>query len=141
MTSARAGRAALPATLRVLAAKARARSMRVARHAGHTPDQIARACALPVDYIAVGPVFGTHTKETGYAPVGLSLVSEAQRQADGADARPVVAIGGITLDTAPAVMDAGASAVVVISDLLRGGDPGARVRAYLSALGEMPSRV
>ena len=107
----------------------------------HTPDQIARACALPVDYIAVGPVFGTHTKETGYAPVGLSLVSEAQRQADGADARPVVAIGGITLDTAPAVMDAGASAVVVISDLLRGGDPGARVRAYLSALGEMPSRV
>ncbi len=102
----------------------------------HTPDQIARACTLPVDYIAVGPVFGTHTKDTGYAPVGLALVADARRRADAADARPVVAIGGITLDTARATIEAGASAVVVISDLLRGGHPGARVRAYLSALDE-----
>jgi len=103
----------------------------------HTPDQIARACALPVDYIAVGPVFGTHTKDTGYTPVGLALVAEARRQADASGARPVVAIGGITLDTARATIEAGAGAVVVISDLLRGGNPAGRVRAYLSALDEV----
>jgi thiamine monophosphate synthase len=47
-----------------------------------------------------------------------------------------VAIGGISLRTAPEVVAAGADAVVVISDLLNGGLPAARVRQYLAALGE-----
>jgi thiamine monophosphate synthase len=47
---------------------------------------------------------------------------------------PVVAIGGITLETAPEVLEAGAAAVAVISDLLVGGDPARRVEAYLRAL-------
>lgn len=103
----------------------------------HTPDQIDAACALPVTYLAVGPVFATPTKATGYAPVGTALVAEARRRIDAAGGPPLVAIGGISLQTAPDVVAAGADAVVVISDLLRGGDPGARVRAYLSALGEV----
>lgn len=102
----------------------------------HTPAQIDDACQLPVDYIAVGPVFGTHTKETGYAPVGTSLVADARRRADAAGGRPLVAIGGITLDRAVEVVTAGADAVVVISDLLAGGDPEARARAFLRLLGE-----
>jgi len=102
----------------------------------HTPAQIASACQLPVDYVAVGPVFGTNTKATGYEAVGLDLIAEARRQADAADGRPIVAIGGITLERAPSVLAAGADAIVVISDLLVTGDPAARARAYLQAVGE-----
>lgn len=98
----------------------------------HTLAQIEAAVAEPVSYIAVGPVFGTRTKATGYDAVGLELVAAAAQRARGL---PVVAIGGITLDTAPAVLAAGASAVAVISDLLAGGDPARRVAAYLRALG------
>jgi thiamine-phosphate pyrophosphorylase len=96
----------------------------------HTTDQIEQASGEPVSYIAIGPVFGTRTKETGYDAVGLTQVTEAARRSKGL---PIVAIGGITLDTATAVWRAGASSVAVISDLLEGADPAGRVRAYLRA--------
>lgn len=102
----------------------------------HTTEQIDLACAQPVDYIAVGPVYGTQTKATGYAPVGTALVAEARRRIDAGGGRPLVAIGGITLASAVEVIAAGADAVVVVSDLLGKGPPAARVRAYLQALGE-----
>jgi thiamine-phosphate pyrophosphorylase len=94
----------------------------------HTNEQIESASGEPVSYIAIGPVFGTRTKDTGYDAVGLARVTEATRRSRDL---PVVAIGGITLDTAASVWAAGASGVAVISDLLEGGDPAARVRAYL----------
>lgn len=94
----------------------------------HTLDQITAAAAEPVDYIAIGPVFGTATKDTGYQPVGLDLVKAA---AAGSAGRPVVAIGGITLGNAGAALAAGAASVAVIADLLAGDDPGARIRQYL----------
>ena len=97
----------------------------------HTIDQVDKATLEPASYIAIGPVFGTTTKETGYDAVGLALVSAAAARAKG---RPVVAIGGITLQRAPSVIAAGASAVAVISDLLITNDPQGRVRAYLQAL-------
>lgn len=97
----------------------------------HTIDQVDKATLEPASYIAIGPVFGTTTKETGYDAVGLALVSAASACAKG---RPVVAIGGITLQRAPSVIAAGASAVAVISDLLTTNDPQGRVRAYLQAL-------
>jgi thiamine-phosphate pyrophosphorylase len=97
----------------------------------HTIDQIDKAMLEPASYIAIGPVFGTTTKETGYDAVGLALVSAASARAQG---RPVVAIGGITLQRVPSVIAAGASAVAVIGDLLATNDPQGRVRAYLQAL-------
>jgi thiamine-phosphate pyrophosphorylase len=96
----------------------------------HSEAQIDAARLEPIDYLAIGPVFATGTKATGYEAVGLAAVTSAR--ARGA-ARPVVAIGGITLETAPRVIEAGAAAVAVITDLL-GADPEARVRQYLSAL-------
>lgn len=102
----------------------------------HTTAQIAEACQSPLDYLAVGPVFGTHTKATGYDAVGLELVAQARRQGDAAGGVPVVAIGGITLARTAAVIDAGAAAVVVISDLLSTGAPEARAGEFLRALGE-----
>ena len=97
----------------------------------HTIAQVEAAAAEPVDYVAVGPVFGTRTKATGYEAIGLPMVTAAAARAAG---RSIVAIGGITLETAPAVIEAGARAVAVISDLLVGGDPSARVAAYLRAI-------
>ncbi len=99
----------------------------------HTIDQIDAAVMEPVCYVAVGPVFGTATKVTGYEAVGLERVrASAERAA--AHSLPLVAIGGITLERAADVLDAGANSVAVISDLLKTGDPEARVRAYLDRL-------
>jgi thiamine-phosphate pyrophosphorylase len=101
----------------------------------HTRDQVEAAADAGPDYVAVGPVYGTSTKATGYDPVGLDLVRQAARvHGAGPVTRPVVAIGGITLDRARQVLEAGATAVAVISDLMTDGDPAARVRRYLEAL-------
>jgi thiamine-phosphate pyrophosphorylase len=97
----------------------------------HTIEQVRAACTEPVSYIAVGPVFGTSTKDTGYQAVGLDLVSAAARAAGPI---PIVAIGGIKLENARSVLDAGAAAVAVISDLLTNGDPQGRIAAYVQAL-------
>jgi len=93
----------------------------------HDEAQILRALREPISYLAVGPVFGTRTKATGYDAVGLDLVRAARRLAG---ELPIVAIGGITLDNAGSVLDAGATAVAVITDLLAGDDPAARVASY-----------
>jgi thiamine-phosphate pyrophosphorylase len=97
----------------------------------HTVAQIEAALREPITYLAVGPVFGTTTKDTGYSAVGLGLVSTAARLAG---AIPVVAIGGITLETALSVLEAGATSVAVIGDLLMHGNPQGRVAAYLQRL-------
>jgi thiamine-phosphate pyrophosphorylase len=95
----------------------------------HGEQQIADAVAGSASYIAVGPIFTTSTKDTGYTARGLHLVRHAA-----AAGRPVVAIGGITLDRAPDVIRAGATAVAVISDLLAHGDAEGRTRQFLAAL-------
>ena len=99
----------------------------------HTMEQVDRAVLDPVTYVAIGPVFGTATKATGYEPIGLGMVREAARRA-AARGLPLVAIGGITLENAGSVLDAGAASVAVISDLLATGDPEARARAFVDRL-------
>jgi thiamine-phosphate diphosphorylase len=103
----------------------------------HTRAQVDAALGEAAGYLGVGPVFRTATKETAYDPVGLDLIRYAAAAAR-RSARPpvpVVAIGGVTLERAAEVIDAGASALAVISDLLTTGDPEARVRAYVERLG------
>jgi thiamine-phosphate pyrophosphorylase len=99
----------------------------------HSVAQIDHAVTQPIDYLAIGPVFGTASKNTGYDAVGLRLVEEAAKRAK-PRGLPVVAIGGITLDRAADVIAAGADAVAVIADLLATGDPRARVSQYLDKL-------
>jgi thiamine-phosphate pyrophosphorylase len=98
----------------------------------HTSEQWMAAIKEPVSYIAIGPAFGTGTKDTGYQAVGLETVRRASVAA-AQSGLPTVAIGGITIDNARSVIDAGAASVAVISDLLR-GDPEARCRALLRIL-------
>jgi thiamine-phosphate pyrophosphorylase len=94
----------------------------------HNESQADEALQTTASYIAVGPVFGTGTKDTGYGPRGLELVSYAANRG-----KPVVAIGGMTLIRAPIVARAGASSLAVISDLLA-GDPEEKVRRFIAAL-------
>lgn len=98
----------------------------------HTVTQIEAAVREPVSYVAIGPVFGTTSKDTGYDAVGLERVAIATQLAGSI---PVVAIGGITIENASSVIAAGAASVAVIGDLLAGGDPERRVRAFLQSLG------
>jgi len=102
----------------------------------HTREQIDRALESPASYVAVGPIFATNTKATGYDARGLDLVSYAAGRG-----KPVVAIGGITLPRAPQVIAAGAHAVAVITDLLEDGDVERRVRAFGRALPPRPFKV
>lgn len=81
----------------------------------HSVEQAIEALKLPVDYIAVGPVFATKTKQNPEKTVGLAGV-ERVRKAIGNF--PLVAIGGITLENAARVFSAGADSLAVIGDLL-----------------------
>ena len=98
----------------------------------HTQEQWLAAVREPVTYIAIGPVFGTGTKETGYEAIGVETVRRASDAAS-QSGLPTVAIGGITIDNARAVLDAGAASVAVITDLVK-GDPEKRARAFLRSL-------
>jgi thiamine-phosphate pyrophosphorylase len=97
----------------------------------HTDAQVAIAVTKRVSYVAVGPVFGTRTKETGYDAVGLEFVQRAAVVVH-AVGLPLVAIGGIDVTRARAVLDAGADSVAVISDLVGHtlGETKARVEAW-----------
>jgi thiamine-phosphate pyrophosphorylase len=99
----------------------------------HTPEQLETALHLPVSYIAIGPVFTTDTKTTGYTGLGLEAVRRAAART-GERGVPLVAIGGVTLETAPEIIRAGAGTVAVINDLVAAGHPASRVRAYLARL-------
>ena len=101
----------------------------------HSREQVRAAAKMAVDYIALGPIFGTSTKDTGHREVGVLLVRDAAAMLqDSGSTTPIVAIGGITLERAAGVIRAGAASVAVISDLLSTGNPEIRVRDYLSAL-------
>ena len=98
----------------------------------HSREQWEPALQMPISYVAVGPIFGTTTKQTGYDAVGLETVRQIAHAA-AACGVPTVAIGGITIANANSVIDAGAASVAVISDLLK-GDPETRCREFLRAL-------
>ena len=96
----------------------------------HDRAQLAAAAASGADYVAVGPVFATASKDRPDPVVGLDLVRAARRMT----ALPLVAIGGITAANAGDVIAAGASGVAVISALLRAPDPGEAFRGLTAAL-------
>jgi thiamine-phosphate pyrophosphorylase len=100
----------------------------------HNVEQAARAALMPVDYVAIGPVFATASKENPDPTVGLEGVRRA-REAVGP--LPLVAIGGIRPADARAVIEAGADAVAVIGALYADSDAALisdRTRELLRAL-------
>ncbi len=97
----------------------------------HTVEQLRKAAGTSADYIAVGPVFATASKANPDPVIGTEFIRRVRALTD----KPIVAIGGITLENAAAVVDAGADCVAVISDILRAADRGRRARQYLELLG------
>jgi thiamine-phosphate pyrophosphorylase len=95
--------------------------------------QLLEGLASPVDYVAFGPVFPTTTKQTSAAPIGIEGVRRFRAQA-GAGAL-LVAAAGITLESAQAVLEAGASAVAVSAAIFKRDDPAAEFRRWISLLG------
>ncbi|HYP27937.1 MAG TPA: thiamine phosphate synthase [Blastocatellia bacterium] len=96
----------------------------------HSLEQALRADSAPVDYIAVGPVFQTSTKENPDPVVGLGGVRAVKDKVS----KPLVAIGGITLESSRRVIEAGADSLAIISDLYSTGEIAERVRRYFVTL-------
>ncbi len=93
----------------------------------HNESQVKEAEATSADYIAVGPIFPTSTKQQADPVVGLELI----RKARSITRKPLVAIGGITVQNAEQVWRAGADSVAVARDLMAAEDPAAQAREYL----------
>ena len=94
----------------------------------HNPEQIEEADRTSADYLAIGPVFSTSSKDKPDPVVGL----EGVRRARLLTRKPLVAIGGITRANAASVIEAGADSVAVISDLLR--EPGKSAEEFFRIL-------
>ncbi|HEV2490166.1 MAG TPA: thiamine phosphate synthase [Candidatus Acidoferrales bacterium] len=94
----------------------------------HNLEQFRAANLTSANYIAVGPIFCTSTKEKPDPVVGTEFIREARKLSR----KPIVAIGGITLERAAEVYEAGADSIAVARDLLRAPDPGARAKEFLA---------
>ena len=94
----------------------------------HSLEQSQLAMATSADYIAVGPIFPTATKETPDPVVGLELIRAARQLTR----KPLVAIGGITVQSAESVYRAGADSIAVVSDLLSAPNPALRAEEYIA---------
>ena len=97
----------------------------------HNLEQFQRAATSSADYIAVGPIFETGTKSNPDPTVGTEFIREVRPLTD----KPIVAIGGITLERAAGIIESGADSVAVISDILGAPEPGKRARQYIDLLG------
>jgi thiamine-phosphate pyrophosphorylase len=98
----------------------------------HSLAQLEEADRSSADYIAFGPIFETKSKEKPDPVVGLEGLAEARKLTR----KPLVAIGGITLEQARHAIDSGADSIALINALMAGPDPGECARQFLEALEE-----
>lgn len=105
-------------------------SRRIVGISTHNLKQALVADRSSASYIAVGPIFATRTKQDSDPVVGLKRLHEICERVK----KPIVAIGGITLENCGEVIEAGADSVAVVRDLLSARDIVARARKYLEAL-------
>jgi len=94
----------------------------------HDEMELEAALGRDPDYVALGPIYPTTLKVMRFAPQGLARIAQWKQRIG---AVPLVAIGGITLERAPAVYAAGADSIAVVSDITQTSQPDARVRAWL----------
>ncbi|MFO1423768.1 MAG: thiamine phosphate synthase [Candidatus Competibacteraceae bacterium] len=102
----------------------------------HSSEELANALDARPDYIALGPIYETTLKKMPWSPQGLDRIGEWKARCG----VPLVAIGGITLERAPAVLAAGADSIAVVSDVLNAPNPDDRARAWLDLFRETIER-
>jgi thiamine-phosphate pyrophosphorylase len=95
----------------------------------HSEEELAIALKAEPDYVALGPIYQTKLKQMTWAPQGLARIAEWRNKSQ----RPVVAIGGITLETVASVLEAGASSAAVITDIVTNRNPEERTRSWIAA--------
>jgi thiamine-phosphate pyrophosphorylase len=93
----------------------------------HSHEELDRALTENPDYVALGPIYETKLKVMPWAPQGLARIREWKALAK----HPLVAIGGITLERAAAVFEAGADSIAVVTDVVAHPDPEQRTRDWL----------
>jgi thiamine-phosphate pyrophosphorylase len=98
----------------------------------HDEEELETALRHAPDYVALGPIYPTTSKQVAFEAQGLARLGEWKRRLG---TLPLVAIGGITLERAPAVFAAGADSIAVVSDVTQAADPDARVRAWMALAG------
>ena len=96
----------------------------------HSHAELDRALDLAPDYVALGPIYPTILKKMPWAPQGLERIGEWKRLIGG---RPLVAIGGLTVERAAPALAAGADSLAVVTDVLRHADPESRTRDWIAA--------
>lgn len=96
----------------------------------HNRQQFEQAVATSADYVAIGPIFPTTSKANPDPVVGTELL----RKLRPLTRKPIVAIGGIRLERAAEVIEAGADSVAVISDILAASDPARQARQFIDRL-------
>jgi thiamine-phosphate pyrophosphorylase len=103
-----------------------------AKFGGSTHDEaeLSRALDVSPDYIALGPVYPTVLKAMAFAPQGLPRITEWKKKIGNI---PLDGIGGITLERAAEVFEAGADSAVVVTDISRNADPEQRARDWVKA--------
>ncbi|MFK7901934.1 MAG: thiamine phosphate synthase [Nitratireductor sp.] len=94
----------------------------------HSQEELEIALALKPDYIALGPIFGTTSKELSWQAQGLGKIRDWKKQIGDI---PLITIGGITLSKAGSVFDAGADSIAVISDITKSQTPEQQVQNWL----------
>ncbi len=93
----------------------------------HDEAELARALETKPDYIALGPIYPTILKQMPFAPQGLGRLGEWRKKIG---ALPLVGIGGISLDRATGVLEAGADSAAVVTDITLNASPEQRSRAW-----------
>lgn len=96
----------------------------------HNEAELQRGNRSAADYFGIGPVFGTHSKQTGLPPLGVAGLRALCAEA----ARPVLGIGNLQPENCARILEAGAAGIAVLSGILQAADQAAAVRAYRSAL-------
>ena len=107
------------------------------RHAGirlgvstHDAAELEKGLSIDPDYVALGPIYPTQLKKMPWAPQGVARLGEWKKQIGG---RPLVAIGGLTLERALLCLASGADSAAVVGDIVNHLDPIAQTKAWLAA--------
>lgn len=96
----------------------------------HSIEELDRALSYDPDYVALGPIFPTILKAMSFPPQGLERIGEWRRLIG---ERPLVAIGGLTVERATQCLAAGADSAAVVTDITLNADPEARTREWIAA--------
>lgn len=94
----------------------------------HDESELERALAFDPDYIALGPIYPTILKAMPFAPQGLGRIGQWKRAIGDC---PLVAIGGLTVERASGVFEAGADSASVVTDITLNADPSKRTKEWI----------